>query len=373
MLYIHIPFCKQACHYCDFHFSTNLANMNKMVDAICAEMATRKAYLSNNILETIYFGGGTPSMLNKNHLDKIFNSISNNFTIATSAEITLEANPDDLTIEKLALFKNYGINRLSVGIQTFDGAQLKFMNRAHNETEALHCIEMAQKVGFENFSIDLIYGIPANSHSVLNNDIAIATQLGVNHISAYCLTIEPKTTFGKWVQSKKMAEIDDEFASEQFEILMSAMAQANFEQYEISNFAKNGHYSKHNSQYWTGNHYLGIGPSAHSFDGTSRQANISSNNLYIKGIEENNYRFTAETLSKTDIINEYLLTSLRTIWGTQLTKLDQLSAGNFWLQNEDTLNHYANKNWLEIKDKKIILTKNGKFFADQIAANLFME
>jgi oxygen-independent coproporphyrinogen III oxidase len=373
MLYIHIPFCKQACHYCDFHFSTNMANLNKMVEAICKEIETRKAYLPSNILETIYFGGGTPSLLPENALKMIFNTIAANFEISKSAEITLEANPDDLSIEKLTLFKKYGINRLSIGIQSFNGNHLKFMNRAHNEIEALKCVENAKKIGFHNFSIDIIYGIPSESHTILAEDLSIATALGVNHISAYCLTIEPKTTFGKWVQTKKMNEIDDEFASEQFEILMKTMAQHDFEQYEISNFAKNENYSKHNSKYWSGSHYLGIGPAAHSYNGDSRQANIASNNLYIKGLEEGNLRFTQEILSKKDITNEYLMTSIRTIWGTEISKLEGLSDNIFQIQNLDTLNHYLAKNWIEITDKKIVLTTKGKFFADQIASNLFIE
>ncbi|MES2795694.1 MAG: radical SAM family heme chaperone HemW [Bacteroidota bacterium] len=373
MLYIHIPFCKQACHYCDFHFSTNLEFRDKMVEAICKEMESRKGYLSSNKLASVYLGGGTPSLLTEKNLEKIFQTIHSNFEMDENAEITLEANPDDLDYEKLKLLKAVGVNRLSIGVQSFDESHLKFMNRAHSSKEALCSIENAKKAGFDNLTIDLIYGIPSESHHKLLTDIEIATSFNIHHISAYCLTIEPKTTFGKWVKTHKLKPIDENFASEQFEILMRGLAKKGFEQYEISNFAKNGHYSKHNSSYWLGNQYLGIGPSAHSFDGNSRQFNIANNSLYIKGIDTNNQSFELETLTDVDKTNEYLMTSLRTIWGTDLNRLSNLSNNRFEHQNQKVVDNYIIKNWVRIQDSKLTLTEAGKFFADQIAANLFIE
>lgn len=373
MLYIHIPFCKQACHYCDFHFSTNLELVEKIVDSICLEINLRKEYLLNNTLDSIYFGGGTPSLLSEKHLKKIIETISYNFQMAGNIEITLEANPDDLNKEKLEILQKIGINRLSIGVQSFNENHLKFMNRAHNNIEAIDCIENAKKIGFDNFSIDIIYGIPAVNHEILIDDLEKANQFGINHISAYCLTIEPKTTFGKWVKNKTMPSIDEEFASEQFEIVMEILKNQDFEQYEISNFAKKGNYSKHNTSYWTGKHYLGVGPSAHSFNGESRQANISNNSLYIKGLVNNKPNFSLEILTNADKTNEYLMTSLRTIWGVDLAKIEELSKGLFSMQNNSTIEKYLTKKWIQTVDDKLQLTKNGKYFADQIASNLFIE
>jgi oxygen-independent coproporphyrinogen III oxidase len=373
MIYIHIPFCKQACHYCDFHFSTNLVQKEKMVESICQEIELKKKYLLHNSLESIYFGGGTPSLLTENDLEKIFQTIRSNFTISENAEITLEANPDDLSVINLAVFKKVGINRLSIGIQSFNENHLKFMNRAHNANEALNCVKYAQNAGFTNISIDLIYSIPSENHDILKQDLEIATKLGVNHISAYCLTIEPKTTFGYWVKTKKMAPMDDNFASEQFEILVNSLAKNGFQQYEISNFARNNQISKHNSNYWFGTNYLGIGPSAHSFNGKSRQFNIANNSLYIKGIENCNPNFEIEILSEKDKTNEYLMTSLRTIWGTNLSKLHKISKGKFIAQNNEVLNKYIDKKWLLFSENTLKLSEKGKYFADLIASDLFID
>jgi oxygen-independent coproporphyrinogen III oxidase len=373
MLYIHIPFCKQACHYCDFHFSTNLDLKEKMVGAICKEIELQKSYLPSKTIETIYFGGGTPSILNEKELNEIFETIHSNFEIVKNAEITLEANPDDLSNDKLNIFKNIGINRLSIGVQSFNQHHLAFMNRAHNAIEATNCIENALNIGIDNLSIDLIYGIPSHNHRILESDIKLATSFGINHISAYCLTIESKTAFGRWTKAKKMAEIDDEFSSKQFEILMETLAVNNFEQYEISNFAKDKNYSKHNNSYWNGKSYLGIGPSAHSFDGQSRQFNISNNILYVNALSENRLNCEKEILSIKDKTNEYLMTSIRTIWGSDLNVLDSISNGQFNSQNEVQIYKYTQKKWLFSDGQNICLTKEGKFFADLIASDLFIE
>ncbi len=373
MLYIHIPFCKQACHYCDFHFSTNMTLKQKMVDAICSEIRIRKNYLSNNILSSVYFGGGTPSLLTEAHFAKIFECIEANFTIEKNTEITIEANPDDLSIEKLEFLKKIGVNRLSIGIQSFNDSHLAFMNRAHTRSESIKCIEDAKNVGFNNFSIDLIYGIPALDHSILENDIELATSFDVDHISAYCLTIEPKTAFGRWVKNKKMSPIEEDFAAEQFEITMNLLAKKEYEQYEISNFARNKNYSRHNTNYWLGQHYLGIGPAAHSFNGLARQANIANNKLYINALEANSLSFVEEELTLANRTNEYILTGLRTIWGVDLAMVETISEGNFSSQNEIIIDNFLDKKTIEIKNNAIVLTEKGKLFADEIASNLFVE
>jgi oxygen-independent coproporphyrinogen III oxidase len=373
MLYIHIPFCKQACHYCDFHFSTSLANKDKMVIAICKELELQKSYLSENKLDSIYFGGGTPSLLSEEDLEKIFQTIRANFQIAENCEITLEANPDDLSKDKFRVFKKAGINRLSIGIQTFNEAHLQFMNRAHNAHEAIIAVKNAQNAGFENLSIDLIYGIPSNNHSILENDLEIIKSLNINHISAYCLTIEPKTTFGNWVKTNKMNEIDEDFAKEQFDITLGTLIEMGFEQYEISNFAKNKAYSKHNTNYWFGKQYLGIGPSAHSYNGESRQYNIANNNLYIKGIEENNLKFEKEFLSPENKTNEYILTKLRTTWGLDLDKIEEISGKRFLFENKESLNQYLQLGYLELENRTIKLSYEGKLIADKLASDLFLE
>ncbi len=373
MLYIHIPFCKQACHYCDFHFSTNMALKQKMVEAICTEITLRKGYLPTKTLESIYFGGGTPSILTETDFLKIFETIKSNFSINKAAEITVEANPDDLTPQKLLSLKQLGVNRLSIGIQSFNNNHLAFMNRAHTDKEAIKCIENAQKIGFTNFTIDLIYGIPAKNHTILESDIKLATSFEVDHISAYCLTIEPKTTFGRWVKSKKMDLIDENFAAEQFEITMNLLAEKGFEQYEISNFARNKQYSKHNTNYWLGKPYLGIGPSAHSYNCNTRSANIANNNLYINALNSGSLNFTEEILNLADRANEYILTSLRTIWGINLAEIDQISEGNFLAQNTEIVANFITQQKIEIIGNAIVLTKKGKLFADEIAANLFIE
>ncbi|MFC0183923.1 radical SAM family heme chaperone HemW [Pseudarcicella hirudinis] len=283
-LYIHIPFCKQACHYCDFHFSTSLKAKKEIITSICNEIRLQKDYLADKNLETVYFGGGTPSILNEEDLAMIFETISHHFNIKKDAEITLEANPDDLTKEKLQLFKKYQINRLSIGIQSFNENHLKSLNRVHNAHEAESCVKYSQDLGIENISIDLIYAIPAPDHLIWEDDLAKATSLGINHISAYSLTIEPQTVFGKWLKQGKIQAIDDEFAARQFEMLIDTLAAKGYEQYEISNFASESLYSRHNTSYWKQEEYLGVGPSAHSFNGSSRQYNISNNALYVKSI-----------------------------------------------------------------------------------------
>ncbi|MFD1819071.1 oxygen-independent coproporphyrinogen-3 oxidase [Pseudarcicella hirudinis] len=371
-LYIHIPFCKQACHYCDFHFSTSLKAKKEIITSICNEIRLQKDYLADKNLETVYFGGGTPSILNEEDLAMIFETISHHFNIKKDAEITLEANPDDLTKEKLQLFKKYQINRLSIGIQSFNENHLKSLNRVHNAHEAESCVKYSQDLGIENISIDLIYAIPAPDHLIWEDDLAKATSLGINHISAYSLTIEPQTVFGKWLKQGKIQAIDDEFAARQFEMLIDTLAAKGYEQYEISNFASESLYSRHNTSYWKQEEYLGVGPSAHSFNGSSRQYNISNNALYVKSIFRNEIPAEVEMLSIEDKVNEYLLTGLRTKWGVNLSKIDSISGKNFQEIQKETLSAFRESNFLQIHEGTIKLTSKGKLFADRIASDLFL-
>jgi oxygen-independent coproporphyrinogen-3 oxidase len=372
-LYLHIPFCRQACHYCDFHFSTNTSNKAAIVGAIAREMVLRKSYLPKADIETIYFGGGTPSILDEQELKMLLDTIRQHFKVNPAAEITLEANPDDLDKNKLEQLQKAGINRLSIGIQSFHGPHLQYLNRVHSAAEAEHCVRMAQEAGITNISIDLIYAIPAESHDILQSDIQKAFALDVSHISAYCLTIEPQTAFGSWLRNKKIKPIDEEFAAQQFEILTRSLAENGYEQYEISNFARNGQYSNHNSSYWKQRPYLGVGPSAHSYDGKSRQYNISNNAKYLQAITQDCIPATIEQLSAADQTNEYLLTGLRTKWGVDRAKLETLSLGTFLATHEKELLTMIEKGWLACQDDTLLLTQKGKLFADRIASDLFID
>jgi oxygen-independent coproporphyrinogen-3 oxidase len=371
-LYVHIPFCRQACYYCDFHFSTNTQLKQDLIKAICQEIALQKDYLNQKHLKSIYFGGGTPSILEKNELEKIFATIAQFFSWDKDTEITLEANPDDLNCEKLKDLLSVGINRLSIGTQSFDENHLRFLNRIHSAQEAEISILTAQEIGFENISIDLIYAIPATNHTIWEKDLEKTLALQVPHISAYCLTIEPKTVFGHRLAHKQMPPIDDHFASEQLQILLKTLQKAGYEHYEISNFAKNQKYSIHNTNYWQDGEYLGVGPSAHSYNGNSRQYNIANNAKYIAAINEGRVPATIEMLSWQDKLNEYLLTGLRTQWGCKWKKINNLSKINFSEYQSKILEKYRNEEMLIFDEEKICLTEKGKFFADQIASDLFM-
>jgi oxygen-independent coproporphyrinogen-3 oxidase len=372
-LYLHIPFCKQACHYCDFHFSTNTESKRAVVEAIAREIVLRKSYLPEGDMETIYFGGGTPSMLDEWELNFLLETVHKHFRVAADAEITLEANPDDLSAATLQMLARAGINRLSIGIQSFHEPHLRFMNRAHSAWEAEQCVKLAQDAGIDNISIDLIYAIPSENHAILLSDLSKAFTLNVPHISAYCLTIEPQTAFGSWLKKKKIRPIEEEYAAQQFEILVGSLGEHGYEQYEISNFARNGRYSKHNSSYWKQHPYLGVGPSAHSYNGASREYNVSNNAKYLEAVQKDRIPSTVETLSSADQTNEYLLTGLRTKWGVELGKLEKLSAGAFALQVGDELERMARKGWIREDSGILLLTQAGKLFADRIASELFID
>jgi oxygen-independent coproporphyrinogen III oxidase len=343
------------------------------VDAISREIVLRKSYLPAAALSTIYFGGGTPSMLNAAELDLLLGTIKDNFEIDTDAEITLEANPDDLDKEKLLQLSRAGINRLSIGIQSFHEPHLRHLNRAHSAVEAEICVRNAQEAGIDNISIDLIYAIPHEDHTILKDDISKAFQLDVAHISAYCLTIEPQTAFGSWLKKKKIKPIDEEFAAQQFEILIESLDANGYEQYEISNFARNSQYSRHNTSYWQQKPYLGVGPSAHSYNGKSREFNIANNARYIAALENDKIPSTQEELSFIDQTNEYLLTGLRTKWGVDQEKLNALSNGIFGAQHQKDIEVLVEKQFISIKNKNIILTHAGKLFADRITGDLFID
>lgn len=371
-LYLHIPFCKQACHYCDFHFSTSLGQKLALVDALCTEIALQKDYLPGRTLETIYFGGGTPSLLTESELRQIIAVIQTHFTVLSTAEITLEANPDDLSREKLTMLRTY-VNRLSIGIQTFDEATLRWMNRAHTATEAETCVRLAREAGFENMSVDLIYGIPDRETARWQLDLQKVLALDVPHLSAYALTIEPDTAFGRWEKKGKMLPADENLAAEQFEELTKALREASYDHYEISNFAKPDQYARHNSAYWQRRPYLGIGPSAHSYNGHSRQYNLANNSRYMAAIGQGELPATVETLTMADQVNEYLLTGLRTKWGCSLSELNELSMSDFSeKQARDLTDMYAT-GWLLRDGDRLVLTEVGKLFADRVAATLFVE
>lgn len=376
-LYLHIPFCKQACHYCDFHFSTNLSQKSALVDAICTEIALQKDYLPAKTLETIYFGGGTPSLLTASELGQLFETIHRYFSVASTAEITLEANPDDLTADKLDQLRPF-VNRLSIGIQTFDDETLRWMNRAHSAIEAERCIQLARDAGFETMSVDLIYGIPDQQAQrqpggIWQTDLQKMLSLDVPHLSAYALTIEPDTAFGRWQQKGKLAALDENLAAAQFEELTKALALAGYEHYEISNFAKPGQYARHNTAYWQRKAYLGVGPSAHSYNGVSRQYTVANNAQYISAIRRGEVPATLERLSVSDQVNDYLLTGLRTKWGCSLRELSVLLSADFAKTQANDLQAMYEAGWLMQDGNYLRLTEAGKLFADRVAASLFVD
>ena len=343
-----------------------------MVQAICKEIELQKDYLAHLPLKTIYLGGGTPSLLDEQELDAIFSQIYKTFTTTPDIEITIECNPDDITPQQLALYKSYTINRLSIGIQSFNSEHLKYLNRAHDSKSAYQSIRLAQEMGLENMSIDLIYGIPADNHSIWEADLKKAVELNPPHISAYCLTIEEKTVFGNWLKKNKIKPIEDEFASIQFDMLLNFLETHQFEQYEISNFARDQHYSKHNCNYWVQESYLGIGPGAHSYNKFSRQHNIAHNIQYIKAIEQNETPYTTEILSFEDQFNEYIMTSLRTSWGTDLEVLENKFAIDIRSLKKPILERYMQLGLLQFEGKQMKLSRSGKLLADEIIQELFI-
>ena len=342
-----------------------------MVEAMIVEMQIQKDYLEGQLLDTIYFGGGTPSILESKQINSFIEMASGLFRIDSNPEITLEANPDDLSIAKLKELYSVGINRLSIGIQSFDGEVLKFLNRAHNSKQALNCVSNARMVGFDNISTDLIFSIPGVSDDVLEKDIKSTVSLGPEHISAYSLTIEEKTVFGNWHKKGKLKLLSDHESANQFEFVISQLEENGYEQYEVSNFCRDGFYSRHNSSYWKNVNYLGIGPGAHSYNGISRQYNMPNNHAYIKSMKQGKVPFEIEELGRTARINEYILTSLRTKWGCNLKLLDEKFGHQLLLEAKDEIEAFVRKDLIKIKDETIYLTGKGILLADDIIGQLF--
>lgn len=370
-LYLHIPFCKQACYYCDFHFSTDDHHILELCNAMTGELALQKNYLTGHV-QTLYFGGGTPSLLSRAQLDALFDAIHSNFSVTSDAEITLEANPDDLTKEKLRMLQKAGINRLSIGIQSFDEGILKLLNRAHDSNTAKLCLGDVREAGFHNVSIDLIYAIPGLSNKAWEGTIKHALQFSPEHISSYALTIENKTVFGNWTKHGKLQPIDEEIAAEQFEILMDVLGAAGYEHYEISNFCKPRYNSKHNSSYWKQSPYLGIGPSAHSYDGTSRQSNVRNNEAYLRSIGQGIIPFEREILTLENKINEYILTTLRTMWGCDLLYLKQYLNDDLLQRRHEYISQIEAQGFVTLESGKLTLTRKGKLLADKIIEDLIV-
>lgn len=343
-----------------------------MIAAITRELTQQKDYLQGEVIETLYFGGGTPSLLTREEVDSILTTVRTHFTLSPKAEITLEANPDDLTPLRLREFKETGINRLSIGIQTFNTRQLKSLNRVHDEALAIKSFYAAREAGFNNISIDLMYALPGETDEDWKHDIRQAIELNPEHISCYSLTIEEKTAFGKWAATGKLKPEPDEVSARHLEILMNELTQAGYQHYEISNFSKPGFHSNHNSNYWRGVNYLGVGPSAHSFNGESRQYNVSNNTAYLKFIQAGILPFEKEVLSHENQINEYILTTLRTWWGTDLIFMKQMFQYDLVAENENYVAQLLNKKLVTLDNEVLKLTDSGKLLADKISSDLFI-
>lgn len=371
-IYLHIPFCKQKCHYCNFFSVASQKNRQAFLGALQHEMMAQKHYLANENVQTIYFGGGTPSMLTSSEIEAIINSLKSLYHIDSKVEITLEGNPDDLTKEKLEAFRAVGVNRLSIGIQSFFDDDLLYLNRIHSASHAKHVIADAHAAGFDKLTIDLIYGIPTLTEKNWLSNIDYFLSTGIKHLSAYALTVEARTPLAHLIGKGKLQAIDENQSARHFELLMDRMEKAGFIHYEISNFALPNHYSKHNSLYWLGANYLGLGPSAHSYNGISRQWNVSNLSKYIEmaGISES--VFEKEELSIDQRYDEYVMTSLRTSWGCDLEHIQNAFGSSFRYHCEKMAQPYLHNQKLMLVQNRLFLTQQGKMFADGIAADLFM-
>ncbi len=370
-IYLHIPFCKKACHYCNFHFSTQTEHIQSFVQAIIQEIRLQKGYLDQPI-ETIYFGGGTPSLLNADQLKTILGILYKHFEIAQKIECTLEANPDDIDADKLNVWKQVGINRLSIGIQSFQAEALSWMNRAHSVEQSHAAIELAQAAGFDNISIDLIYGTPTLSKEALIADLDWIEKYNIKHVSCYALTVEDKTALKKLIEKQQLEDVDPEKQAAHFELLTARLNKMGMEHYEISNFAAPGYRSQHNSNYWSGVTYLGLGPSAHSFNGASRQWNIANNALYISSLNKEELNFEIEYLSDANRYNEYIMTSLRRIEGFDLDLIEQKFGANYLEHTIRTLDALKSKDYFQQIENSIALKNTAKFLADGIASDFFI-
>jgi len=370
-IYLHIPFCKKACFYCDFHFSTSLKKKDELISCLEKELEIRKDELKDETIETIYFGGGTPSLLSVEEIELLMKSIYENYTVSANPEITLEANPDNLTDAKIFELAESPINRLSIGIQSFFEDDLKLMNRAHNSDEAKSCLSAA--IGsFDNITVDLIYGIPNMPVEKWKKNLQTVFDFGIHHISSYALTVEPNTALDSFIKNGKYPPLDDALAKQHFDVLVEETQKNGFVHYEISNFGKPNYFSQHNTSYWLGKKYLGIGPSAHSFNKTNRSWNVSNNTKYIKAILENKLPNEVEELSKNDQFNEYIITGLRTIWGVSLAEVELEFGIDYKNKLLVSAENFIIQELLEIDNYVLKTTKKGKFLADGIASDLFI-
>jgi len=340
-----------------------------MIDALCLEIVNRRAYLANAEINSIYFGGGTPSLLMEDELNQILNTVKEHFCVTSNSELTIETNPDDVSDENLAVWKAAGINRLSIGLQSFKAEDLEWMNRAHTAEESLNCVKKAKYYGFENITIDLMYGLPNLTNAEWKSHILTAVELGVTHISAYCLTIEENTVLDSWVKNKKIVPSSENVQSEQFNLLIDTLEENGFEQYEISNFCKPNSEAVHNTNYWKSEPYLGIGPSAHSFNGTERSWNVRNNSKYVQSVNEGSIHFESETLTPQDQYNEMLLTGLRTKYGVNLNRLNEIIALEPTFEQQ--ISHLINDGLMRKRNNTLVLTKKGRLMADRIASDLF--
>ncbi len=370
-IYLHIPFCKQACHYCDFHFSTNLSRKSDMVTALIEELEMRRGELNGEPIQTIYFGGGTPSLLSGGELTEILKTIKNEFEVAFNPEITLEGNPDDLSLSKLQEIKAAGVNRLSIGIQTFDNTRLQYINRAHTSEEAESCLINARNAGFDNISADLIYAIPPDNMNYWQSDLQKLLSYDLEHISLYGLTIEEKTAFGNWRQKGKLKEVPEETAARQYELAISELKAARYEHYEVSNFAKPGYYSRHNTGYWEDQKYLGVGPGAHSYDGNNRSFNVSNNARYLEAISNQELALTTESLEPNDRLNDYIFTHLRTNKGINFQELKARHHVDLKQDYNYLFDTWLAEELIELDENVLKLTSKGFMIADEITWRLF--
>lgn len=369
-IYIHIPFCKQKCSYCNFHFSTQLQITHLMIDAIVREIDLRKGEIQEPV-ETIYFGGGTPSILPISSLERILNAIYKSFHVIQNPEITIETNPDDLDFNKIKQISQTPINRFSMGVQSFYEEDLRLMNRAHNANQSIDSIKLVQDAGFENITIDLIYGAPTTSNEMWLNNLKTAIELQIPHISSYALTVEPKTILEHQIETHKVQNVDENRQEKQFKMLVETLQAHGFIHYEISNFGKEGFFSQHNSNYWKGKSYLGVGPSAHSFDGNQRSWNIANNSIYVKKLQQNQLANEIEVLSEKDKFNELVMIGLRTIYGLNLSDLVANFPPEFVTEFQQEIQAHLDNQTVKFENGIYTLTPKGKFLADGIAASLF--
>jgi len=372
-IYFHIPFCKQACHYCDFHFSTSLKYRGEMLAAMEKEISLQTGYLDDKRIESIYFGGGTPSLLEVDDLSRLMDAVALYFDILPDVEITLEANPDDLDGRKVLALRRTPVNRFSIGIQSFFEEDLRWMNRAHNAIEARKAIQRVQDSGYDNITADLIYGYPLLTDEKWERNINQLLEFDIPHISAYSITVEPQTALAAYIRKGNQLPMNEEQSAAQFVRLMERLEGADYEQYEISNFAKPGQYARHNSNYWRGVSYLGIGPSAHSFDGYTRQWNVRNNAHYIQSIRQGNVPSEREELSTRDRVNEYIMTALRTVWGVDLEYVERSFGTSYKAVLRSELQPFVSRGEVRLVDQVATLSRTGKLLADRIAAELFFE